>query len=152
MNKNTPSTRKAKHAELLSKLSDIGISLPTDFFDNLTDEQKDKIFEFLNEIVYSIKHASLQLYTKSGYSVDPFEASLTPELITKIISNDYREILFDKILKFGYFLMAVGTFIFICIYFTETNNKDLLFDILKIFGGFVAGLGVGFITRKKRDD
>jgi len=42
------------------------------------------------------------------------------------------------------FGMILAFIIFVCVFFTLTNNKNTLYEILKIIGAFAGGFGVGY--------
>lgn len=88
---------------------------------------------------------------QSGIREHPILKKLTSEHVTNLINNDEKasireceerkDIRKNSLLIFGSILLSI---IFLCVFFTLTNNKDTLYEILKIIGAFAGGFGAGF--------
>jgi len=103
------------------------------------------------EQLKSYREVSSLLQIQAGITEHPFLKKLTSEHITNLIDNDEKanirgcderkDIRKSNLMIFGSILVFV---IFICVFFTLTNNKDTLYEILKIMGAFAGGFGAGF--------
>jgi hypothetical protein len=96
--------------------------------------------------------------TKTNSTFIPNELiaeKLTEEHLDRIIDSIEKEDLrlfkdaqLSKFCILGFVILASGTFIFLTIFLT-LKNPPLYLDIIKILLGFLGGLGVGFLIKKK---
>ena len=91
------------------------------------------------------------LTIQSGIREHPFLKKLTSEHITNLINNDEKSGIREcddrrDIRKNNNMILwsILGFIIFVCIFFTLTNNKDTMFEILKIIAAFAGGFGAGY--------
>lgn len=103
--------------------------LPLEVLQNLTSEQRDKLVNsFVNQ------------------ETREHEANMkTLELISNKNNQSYNLQKLSLFLGIPGFLILIA----ICLF---TNNKDILLDIIKIFVGFIGGIGFGKIINKNTEN
>lgn len=120
-----------------------------------------EIFEDLPPEVRHLVQVGMRMHSFSGRLPNPIASKLTENHLTEIINASkeddkrrFQDSLNSRWFGLAYYLVAIGVFIFLVV-FLASKNPDLLNDILKIFGGFVGGIGAGYAIKsyeqKKRD-
>lgn len=109
--------------------------------------------------VMSVFQASIM---RGGMMPHPLVEKFTPEHISKFLDyskeDDVREHAYKSSTRYFsafYVLIFIGVFIFLTIFFLQTNNNVLYFDLLKGIGIFLGGFGGGYgfkIFRDKRNN
>jgi hypothetical protein len=73
----------------------------------------------------------------------------------KQVDNDYKDKQSSKKYTVVYVILGIALFVFLTVYFINTNNKDFLMEIIKIIillgGGGFGGFGISEIRHKKND-
>ena len=138
---NKPQKKPPENDQL--KIPEEELPIPEEILDKIGPENREMV-----------KRAFSATLIQAGLREHPFISflkKLTSDHITTLINNDEKENirrLEDRkdIRKNNRFilLLITGFIIFICTFFTLTNNKDTLYEMLKIIAAFAGGFGAGF--------
>ena len=101
-----------------------------------------------------VQEAVSTLQIQAGIREHPILKKVTSEHVTTLINNDEKasiresderkDIRKNYLIIFGSILFFI---VFVCVFFTLTNNKDTLYKIIEIIVIFAGGLGTGYGVR-----
>jgi hypothetical protein len=122
-----------------------------EFIEGVKEEVKEELVaEIVEEAPESVRDA-LSVGIFSGKIPNPISEKVNEKHIDEIIKNsdkesqrDYNYAIKSMWFNLIYIIIGVGAFLVIIIFLSSNGKEDLLKDILKVFVGFVGGLGAGF--------
>ena len=126
---------------------DDALLIPDPITEKLKENLKPEQLKIVQEAV-----STLQI--QAGIREHPILKKVTSEHVTTLINNDEKasiretderkDIRKNYLIIFGSILFFI---VFVCVFFTLTNNKDTLYKIIEIIVVFAGGLGTGYGVR-----